>query len=200
MRRVIPIALMLGLAACRGEHVERPAATQPSSSKILRADGAEALTITQSSETVEIRFTENGAPRSIRGTTKDSGKRKYQNEAGAVLFEIKPSDDDDGFKLRTEDGKLRWKIKIKDAKVKVSDNEENNNPFELKARDGDRVKVVAPGDRELGNVRAGRVEDASGKTLYVVDASRGAYGVLLLDSIPEVERYILVAELLAREQ
>ena len=195
MRRVLPIALTL-LLACRGEHVEEVerAASAPSSSKILRPDGTEAVSISESSGTVEIRF----AGKTIHGWMRDSGKRKYENDAGTVLFEVKPGDE--GFKLRTEDGKLRWKVKIKDAKVKVSDNEENNNPFELKAREGDRVKVVAPGDRELGNVRGKNVEDASGKTLYVVDAPSAAYGVLLLDSIPEVERYILVAELLSREQ
>jgi len=193
---VIPIALLL-LAACRGERVETARvetggvvrASAPSlTSKILGPDGAELVSIAEASGTVEIKF----GGKTIRGTTKDSGKRKYED------FEIKPGDE--GFKLRTKDGKLRWKVKIKDDKVKVSDNEENKNPFELKSRDGDRIKVVAPGDREVGNVRSDHVEDASGKTLYKVDGPRAAYGVLLLDSIPETERYILVAELLSRKR
>jgi hypothetical protein len=97
-------------------------------------------------------------------------------------------------------------VKVAPEKIKISDNEQNTNPFELKVREGGRVKVVAPGDREVGNVRpdsAGtktEIETAGGKAVFAVDGSRpnGAYGVLLLDSIPEVQRYILMAELLSR--
>ncbi len=142
----------------------------------------------------------------LRGEPRDSGKRKYQIDRGAVLFEIKPDDDSDGFKLRTADGSLQWKVKITPEKIKISDNEQNENPFELKVREGDRVKVVGPGDRELGNVRFDRaaskteIESAGGRIMFVVEGAQpsGAYGVLLLDSIPEVQRYILVAEILSR--
>lgn len=133
----------------------------------------------------------------IRGEMRDSGKRKYSVGNADVSYEVKPGDD--GFKLRTADGKLRWKVKISADKVKISDNEENQNPFELKTREGDRVKVVGPGERELGNVRGGEVENAAGRTLWRAEGgAKAAYGVLLLDGIPEPERYILLAELLAR--
>ena len=120
-----------------------------------------------------------------------------------MLYEIKPGDDG-GFKLRNPDGSLRWKVKVAADKIKISDNEENANPYELKVRDGNRVKVVAPGDKELGNVRYadGRiaVEDTTGRVVFATNAAKasGAYGVLLLDRIPERERYILAAEILSR--
>lgn len=216
-------ALILLLAACRGEHTEveetaaRPAPAAASSSApapvtqgatiVRRADGTELLSFSESDdETVTLTFTENGAKRTLRGETRESEKRKYQLDGGPVLFEVKPDDDSDGFKLRNPDGGLRWKVKIAPEKIKVSDNEENANPFELKVRDGGRFKVVAPGDRELGNVRFDKaaskieVETASGNTLFVVDGSESsaAYGVLLLDGIPEVQRYIVLAEILSR--
>lgn len=167
---------------------------------VKRADGAELLTITEPGDGwIEIAFVAaDGSKRILRGATRESGKRKYTVGDGGVLFEVKPGDNL-GFKLRMADGKLRWKVKVAPDKIKISDNEENNNPFELKVRDGGRFKVVAPGDRELGNVRADAVEDASGKKLFTVTGKKSAgYGVLLLDQIPEIERYILVAEIAAR--
>jgi hypothetical protein len=221
MRMTIRIAaLILLLAACRGERAERqetpdretaaPATAAesrvPQKPDVVRsADGSELIAVTEADGTLEISFTEGGTKRTLHGETRDSGKRKYQLDGGPVLFEIKPGDDG-GFKLRTADGALRWKVKIAPDKIKISDNEENENPFELKVREGDRVKVVAPGDREIGNVRFDRaaskteIETAGGRTMFVVEGSRpsGAYGVLLLDSIPEVQRYILLAEIQSR--
>lgn len=145
----------------------------------------------------------SGEPRDLYGDPRESGKRKYTVGDGGVQYEVKPGDDG-GFKLRTADGKLLWKVKVTPEKIKISNNEQNENPFELKVRDGGRVKVMAPGDRELGNVRyAGgkaEVETAGGTVVFSIEAAKptGAYGVLLLESIPENERYILIAEILSR--
>jgi len=218
---ILIATLILLLAAC-GERVETvqpqaretapPAATTQApavssgATTIRGADGSELLTISASDHGVQISYLENGAKHTLRGDTKESGKRKYNIDGGAVLFEVKPDDDSEGFKLRSPDGKLLWKVKVTPEKVKISDNEQNNNPFELKMREGDRLKVVAPGDREVGNVRFDRaktkteIENASGATKFVVEDARPsrAYGVLLLDSIPDVQRYILAAEIMAR--
>jgi len=213
---ILTATLILLLAACGDEPVEtvQPApvattqapATPQNASTVRGADGSEVLTINASGRGVEVSFLENGTKRTLRGEDKESGKRKYSVDGGPVLFEIKPDDDSEGFKLRSPDGKLLWKVKVTPEKIKISDNEENANPFELKMREGDRLKVVAPGDRELGNVRFDRaatkteIESAGGVTKFVVEGSRPsrAYGVLLLDSIPEVQRYILAAEILSR--
>lgn len=215
-------ALVLLLASCQGEGAEsdsappsspapaaNPAATAAPAAatrkpvEIKRADGSPLLTVTEREGHIEIAFTGNGQPRVLAGDSRDSGKRKYHIDSGAVLFEVKPGDDA-GFKLRTVDGKLRWKVKVTAEKIKISDNEENERPFELKLRDAGRVKVVAPGDREVGNVRVSgtkvEVENAAGTKLYVIDGATpsAAYGVLLLEDLDTVERYILLAELLSR--
>lgn len=159
--------------------------------------------VTEQSGKVTIAFTANGARHELRGATRDTGKRKYTLAGGPVLYEVKPNDEG-GFKLRTPEGRLLWKVKVTPEKIKISNNEQNENPFELKVRDGNRVKVVAPGDRELGNVRyaSGKVEveTAGGKNIFTANAGRptGAYGVLLLEGIPDRERFILIAEILAR--
>lgn len=211
MRRLIPAAiLVLLLASCGGEHAEEdipvaPAAAAPAApAPAATASSSTQLgNISEESGAVTIAFSENGEVRQLYGDPKETGKRKYTLGDGPVLYEIKPGDDG-GFKLRNPDGSLRWKVKIAPDKIKISDNEENANPYELKVRDGNRVKVVAPGDRELGNVRYadGRItlEDTTGRVVFATNAPKasGAYGVLLLDRIPERERYILAAEILSR--
>jgi len=165
----------------------------------VRANNADVLTINQSGQSVDIAV----GNQTLRGEEKDGGKRKYSIDGRSVAYEIKPNEEG-GFKLRTVDGKLRWKVKVSADKIKISDNEENRNPFELKVRDGGRCKVVGPGDKELGNVRfdSGKiaVENVAGQKQFEIAASgpSSAYGVLLLDAIPQQERAILVAELLSR--
>ncbi len=214
-RYLIAVSLLFIAAACReraggSEEVARVAKTTtptaasgvtttppPGGVTIRRADGSEVVVIHRTGENMEIRY--GGTV--LNGESRESGKRKYRSGNGPVVFEIKPNEN--GFKLRTADGALRWKVKISADKIKISDNEENNNPFELKRKEGDRVKVVAPGERELGAVRGTAVEDANKKELFRIDgggASSAAYGVLLLDPIPEMQRYILLAELLSRER
>ena len=213
MRRAIPAAiLVLVLASCGGEPAEddvpaAPAAAAPAATPAPAAAAAASATqlgsISEESGAVTIAFSENGEVRQLYGDPKETGKRKYTLGDGPVLYEIKPGDDG-GFKLRNPDGSLRWKVKVSADKIKISDNEENASPYELKVKDPNRVKVVAPGDKELGNVRyaGGRitVEDPTGRVVFATNAAKasGAYGVLLLDRVPERERYILAAEILSR--
>ncbi|MDP9194763.1 MAG: hypothetical protein M3P06_23960 [Acidobacteriota bacterium] len=222
MRSLLIPVLILLLVSCgeraEPEQAQRAAASSPASTPaastapaagsivVRSADGAEAVSIRENdAEVVEISFTEAGQKRALRGEPRSDGKRKYSIGGGAVTYEVKPDNDSDGFKLRTADGKLRWKVKVAPEKIKISDNEQNERPFELKVRDGDRVKVVAPVDREVGNVRFDRaaskteVENAAGTTVYRVEGPTpsGAYGVLLLD-INQTERAILLAEILSR--
>jgi hypothetical protein len=180
-----------------------PAAAAAGTVTVRDAAGAEVVTVREQADgSVEIAFVADGGKHTLNGARRDTGKRKYAIGGGPLMFEVKPGDS--GFKLRMADGTLRWKVKLAPEKIKVSDNEQNANPYELKMRDGDRTKVVAPGDRELGNVRFDRassksqVDDAASKTLFVVEGKQSAaYGVLLLDAIPPPQRYILLAELLS---
>jgi hypothetical protein len=176
-------------------------ASEETSVSVKRADGAELLTINEHANgNIEIAFVATGgAKRMLRGNKRESGKRKYSVDNGPVMFEVKPGDDL-GFKLRLADGKLLWKVKVAAEKIKISNNEENQNPFELKTRENNRFKVVAPGDRELGNVRDGAVEDASGKALFNTTSKKpsAGFGALLLSDIPEIERYILIGEIVGR--
>lgn len=193
MRGVLLAVLLL--ASCRGAEDDVVA---PFTVTIRDTAGAVLLTA-QESPQGEVALAVGS--RQLKAVEKESGKRKYAIDGGAVAFEIKPGEGDD-FKLRRADGSLRWKVKVADDKITVSDNEQNENPFELKLREGDRIKVVAPGERRLGDVRGNTIENAAGAKLYTVEGPAGAagYGVLLLDAIPIEERAILLAELLSRRR
>jgi hypothetical protein len=139
----------------------------------------------------------------LRGEMKDGEKRKYSFEGASQIAEVKAKDAD-GFKVRTADGKLLWKVKIAADKIKVSDNEENQNAYELvKREDGAKIEQ---NENKLGEVKFYRdsqkikVKDAADKEVFDgnTDKYSVSYGVLLLDKIPEDLRYIIIAELLAR--
>jgi hypothetical protein len=179
----IAVSIMLLTLSCQKESPEQAAAlAQVSSPPVSRgtvpatADRS-GVDVKQSGENIEIRYP-GGV---LTGDPRSTGKRKYRVGNGPVTYEVKPGEG--GFKLRTADGALRWKVKISADKIKISDNEENRNPFELKRRENGEVKVVAPGEREIGRV-----------------SGTAAQAVLLVDAIPEIERYILMAELTARKQ
>lgn len=135
-----------------------------------------------------------------KGESKSPEKRKYAPEGGATAYEIKA--DADGFKLRTADGRLLWKVKFKDDKVKLSDNEEGLLPYQLKYR-GDKVKIYDD-ETEIGAVKfyddKSKVKDAANTERFAIKpvTRSGAYGVLIMERIPATERYILTAELLVR--
>ena len=220
MRTLLAMVAALSLLACSRSEADDPskpfpgapapaASTAPATAPMtsaaaapgsvtVRSNDADVLSIRQSGGSVDIAL----GSETLSGEEKDSGKRKY-SVGGNVAYEIKPNEEG-GFKLRTPDGKLRWKVKVSADKIKISDNEENKNPFELKVKEAGRFKVVAPGDKELGNVRFANgkieVENAAGQKQFEIAASApsSAYGVLLLDAIPQQERAILIAELLSR--
>lgn len=138
----------------------------------------------------------------IRSETKND-KRKYTLEGGSQVAEVKIKDSE-GFKVRTNDGKLLWKIKISADKIKISDNEENQNAFELKKKD-DGSKIER-NETKLGEVKfykdrqKVKVKDEADKEIFDsnTDKYSQAFGVLALDEIPEELRFIIFAELLAR--
>jgi hypothetical protein len=190
-------AAVLLIAAC-GQRAEktadaapapRPAAAAPaqvapaSLIAVTTNDGERVIEVAPSGGDVTVTY-DGGV---LHGRRKGE-KRKYES------VEVKYGDDG-GFKVRTLDGKLLWKVKVTPEKIKVSDNEENANPFELKIKER-KVKVYAPGEKLLGEVRA-RVDHVEVGEKYRAAGTNAAafYGVALLDAVPARERAVIFAEL-----
>ena len=176
-------------------------------SLLVNAAGKQALEISQHGETLTI--VAAAAPALI-GEAHGDAKRKYrQKDGAAVVAEVKlkpesPGEGAAGFKVRTPDGKLLWKVKVGGDKIEISADEEGTRPWTLSLKHADKIKVSDATERALGAVdyRGGKpitVQDAGGRTLF--DAPAGlrsaAFGVLLIDAIPARERWIVMAEILA---
>lgn len=146
-------------------------------------------------EAIEIK-TDKGI---LKASGKSGGKRKYKDASGKTVFEIKYKTS--GFKLRSPAGDLIWKVKIKAEKIKISDNEENQDPYELKMKDDGRVKVKR-NDAEVGKSAfmqsEGKVKITSKKRVLRIETKENAwaFGALAIDRIPTQEAYIIFLELL----
>jgi uncharacterized protein YkuJ len=122
-------------------------------------------------------------------------KRKYEIN-GTIISEIKYKDD--GLKLRTADGQLKWKVKFDDNKTKISDNEENNNPFELKVNEN-KAKIKR-NDKQISEATEvkQKVTVKSATKTYEIDHENfnKAYAILGVEEISEQDRLILLVELM----
>ncbi|MBK9374405.1 MAG: hypothetical protein IPN03_11905 [Holophagales bacterium] len=196
------LALSLLVAALPAAAVTPVSPPDPNTVVVRSSGGSKSITVVEKGNALEI-VLPNGDR--LVGDPKGD-KRKYRRASGGPqLLEVKAGDG--GFKLRTTDGKLLWKVKIAEDKIKVSDNEENANPWSLKTKYEDKVKVVDASDKEIAEVRfypdKTKVKGAAGARLWECASPRrrsAAFGVLALDRIPEEHRAILMAEILARRR
>ncbi len=171
--------------------------------KVKTPDDKPVVEFEPQGQDMRIEFTSNGQTRVLKGESKETGKRKYVIEGSGQFAEVKEGER--GFKVRNNDGKLLWKVKLAVDKIKISDNEEGANPFVLETKTPDRVKVLRD-TTEIGKVNFYRdrgkvkVKNTSEAELYDINTDRysSLYGVMLMDKIPEMERYIIMAEILTR--
>jgi hypothetical protein len=184
----------------------KPSAADAAPVTIFTASGEHAFELTLAANKMTIRYALDGKVRTIEGEQKSTGKRKYI-ENGTMIAEVKPGETG-GFKVRSADGKtLLWKVKREADKVKVSDNEENAHPFELKTK-SDRIEVRDASGKAIGAVRYDAakhlavVEDAAGKPRFNASSEHADrfLGIAILDTIPLPLRAIVMAELSARDR
>ena len=132
----------------------------------------------------------------ITGRLSKNDKTKYYDPAGDVIAEIKYKET--SFKLRKPDGTLLWKVNINDNKIKVSDNPENKDPYEVKKKEG--VYKVKRHNEELGKVTFDgnnvKVKTPEGSFKLVSNNDSYAFGVLAMKKVPAEHRLIIMAELL----
>ncbi len=168
--------------------------------KIKSADDKRVLEVKWNAMKVKVEIGEEGSPQVLKGESRDNGKRKYGLEGGSPICEVKS--DSNSFKLRSTDGKLLWKVKIDGEKIKISDNEENANPYVLKMKE-DKVKIEE-NDMEIGEVKfypdKVKVKNLAGDELFASNTTHRsvAYGLLLMSKIPPTERGVIMAELFTR--
>jgi hypothetical protein len=182
-------------------HCPRCLADYDAKVKVKTPDGKEAVQFKLRGDDIKIEFHSGGEQKVLRLKTESRKKRKYELEGGEIAALVKAKDY--GFKVFDTQERLLWKVKIYDDKIKISDNEENKNPYELKlGQDGLKVK----GQVHIGKVNfypekpKVKVKDAWDREVFDSKTRRfsAMFGVLLLDKIPEAQRYIIMAEILLR--
>jgi len=211
-RLLLLLAAPFVLASCQKKDETSETAPAPAAVRAetpLAADSAEVrnpsgavLATLKTGSVLEAVLGPADRSRTLRGTLRENGKREYAQVGGASLGEVKPGDE--GFKLKTPDSRLLWKVKLKDGKIKISDNEENARPVVVKVREGflevENDGVAAGTVRYDAAAGVARVLDATGAEVGSVKA-RGlsaGWALLLVARMPEAERCVLQLELLSR--
>ncbi|MDD3000760.1 MAG: hypothetical protein PHF29_03295 [Candidatus Riflebacteria bacterium] len=171
------------------------------------ADGKRVLTFKQYADHDKIELTDAGKERVIKGRSNKSGSYKYKEAAAdgsekMLIAEVKRKSD--SFKLFDESDNLLWKVKIKEDKIKISDNEENQNAFEIVKSSAERCKVRDRAAKSIGDVKFYpdngklKVKTAENEEVIITKDSKNvaAPGVVLFSEIPLELRAIIINELL----
>ncbi|MGM5630823.1 hypothetical protein O2K51_07950 [Apibacter raozihei] len=126
------------------------------------------------------------------------GKRKYYTN-GVLSYEVKFAEGT--FKLKNADSKLLWKIKIYPDKIKISDNEENLNPYEIRNKDG--VFEISKEEKVLHTVNISDKHiqvDKQNKYEISQPIENFAVGILGIDEIPLEQKLFILMEYLYETQ
>jgi len=170
--------------------------------KIKTPDGKVLAIFSMRKKKVKTKYFADGKEQVLEGKDTQKAFRSYVLKGqGAVKVKATGK----GFKIKSYDGKLLWKVKITDDKIKISNNEENKNPYVISIKKRFKIKVKR-NNVELGKVsykeKKGKlkVKTISGETLYSCKVRKFSAmpGVLLMRDIPSAEQYIIMAELLSR--
>lgn len=138
----------------------------------------------------------------FEGVVKDD-KRKFYAKNGDTFAEIKFKDED--FKLRKANGELLWKIKTYDQKIKISDNEEMNNAYEIRV-ENQYFAHLEHGDQEIGSIELSPENNPAiikGKQQFYYFRGPNltiSPALMLIDEISNEHKLMIMAELISREK
>ena len=135
---------------------------------------------------------------------KNSQKRNYLPPGKGV---IEAKSELGEIKIRNASGSLLCKVKLSPGKIKISDNEENKNPFLLQWKGADEVKAATekgPVGRLvfLADKKEVQIFNTSTRALGSARTEKfsAAWGVFCFDDLPDDLRAILFAELFFQDQ
>lgn len=156
---------------------------------IQNAENVNVATISQDGEKLKVDQPEGG----LYGKNK-SGKRKYYTAENQFRYAVKYKKN--AFKLRDKNEELLWKVKLYENKIKVSNSEEMENAFEVRWSKN-KLKVKRNGE-ELAAKKLQASEEVLDLGAFIITnfGSSLASGILLIDEIPDEEKFLICAELL----
>ena len=129
-------------------------------------------------------------------------KKKYY-DGNREVYEIKYKTD--GFKLRTNSSELIYKVKLYDDKIKISDNEENLNPYEIKLNKADNKAKLIKSNKELAKLNfypdrgEHKVKLNRGEEIQIRSKQYSSHLLVQqISVIPEDQQHIIMDELKAK--
>ncbi len=134
------------------------------------------------------------------GIAKNDGKRKYFDQNDQMRFAVRYKGND--FKLRDQNEELLWKVKIEEDHVKIAHNEEMTDAYRISIPENHRIKVKTD-DQVIGAIRVKADDPLTRiKEQYSVRnfGSSFALGVLLIEDIPDEQKFLICAELLKKQK
>lgn len=203
-RHLLILTLAFAIAACQKDAGEGNAEKDQAAAPVAAASQTIVFERAGGGELAKIAIDGGNVTIALGGSTiegkPDGSKRRY-TQGGSLVAVVKS--DGDKVKLKDDAGKLLWKIKLSDDKIKISDNEENANAYAIKPKD-DGFKVKRD-ETDIGKVKLYpdekrikvKAADDSEKFAGKGDGS-AAWAVLLLDDVPEPQRMVIAAEIALR--
>ncbi len=179
--------------------------------KFKAEDGSDAIVIKRYADHDKIEISHEGTSAVIKARSGAENRWKYKESADGAEEKVQVAEvklEPDSFKIVDESEKLLWKVRIKDGKIKVSDNEDGNNSWEIKSKSADKSEIRNAAGEEIGNVKFYadngklKVKDAANKEILVSKdlKASAAPGVIMFTHIPLKHRVVIISELLRMGQ
>ncbi len=200
-----------GQAAAVAENKAEAGESYTSRIKFKAEDGSDALVIKRYADHDKLEINLEGTSAIVKARSGAENRWKYKETAEGAEEKVQVAEvklQDDSFKLVDENEKLLWKVRIKDGKIKVSDNEDGNNSWEIKSKSADKSEIRNAAGEEIGNVKFYpdngklKVKDAANKEILVSKdlKASAAPGVIMFSHIPLKHRAVIISELLRMGQ
>jgi len=179
--------------------------------KFKAEDGSDAIVIKRYADHDKVEINHEGTSAVIKARSGAENRWKYKESADGAEEKVQVAEvklQPDSFKIVDENEKLLWKVRIKDGKIKISDNEDGNNSWEIKSKSADKSEIRNASGEEIGNVKFYpdngklKVKDAANKEILVSKdlKASAAPGVIMFTHIPLKHRVVIISELLRMGQ
>lgn len=203
--------LLIGVSACERSNIEERYKKAVAEQHARSGGPAEQLVSIgmskgQSGTDIGIVYFSGGERHDLTGTARTvAGDRDYQLDGGSNMY--RAADRSYGFKIDTAAGRnTRWKVRLYPDKIKISDNDDDVSPRRIRTESPARATLAGPNEEPLGEIDFDGQNTVVKKTDGTVVYSKAtgklepSYAVFLFDRMPTMEKYIVMAELMARNR
>lgn len=147
-----------------------------------------------------VKYGASGKKHVLSGVPIRNGKqREYRLDNGAVVADAVQTGN--GFIVQSPSGQNRWTVAINGNTMTIAGGD-HDETYEIVTSDSNHASISGHSGKALGTVSYANgydtTSDAQGDAVDEMPsrAFRAAYGVLLLDGVSPVERYVILVELI----